>query len=271
MATTTVSSHGRRAAIKRWLGAIPSGRATGTTFLIYHRVGGGSPDERDIVTSAFREQLDLLTQHDVLSIDDAVDRVEAGSTEPAIVLTFDDGFRDLYDNGFPLLQERRLPFTVYLTTGYMGETMHWEGSTAVDTGAPALTWAQLEEMVASGLCTVGNHTHTHVRPEVLTEDELDRCTATVRERLGVTPRHFAYTWGIPVPAMEPALRKRFRSAATGDLGRVLPDTDLIRAPRVPVRGSDPLPFFAAKLSGNLLPERAYAGMVALAKRAGAGA
>ena len=42
--------------------------------------------------------------------------------------------------------------------------MRWEGSTAREQGAPALTWDQLREMVDSGLCTVGNHTHTHVRP-----------------------------------------------------------------------------------------------------------
>jgi peptidoglycan/xylan/chitin deacetylase (PgdA/CDA1 family) len=263
---------GRRQAVKRWLSRLPAGRTTtGATFLIYHRVGGGSRDERDIGANSFREQLDVLAEHSVLSIDDALDRVEKGSPEPSIVLTFDDGFRDLYENGWPLLRDRGLPFTVYLTTAYVGDTMHWEGSTAHDTGAAAVTWDQLQEMVDSGLCTVGNHTHTHVRPERLNDDELDRCTQVVQERLGVTPRHFAYTWGVPVAAMETALRARFRSAATGHLGRVRTGSDLARAPRIPVRGSDPVEFFAAKLTGNLLPERAYAGLVGVAKRAGASA
>jgi hypothetical protein len=34
---------------------------------------------------------------------------------------------------------------------------------------------------------------------------------------------------------------------------------------VPVRASDPLPFFRAKLTGNLGPERAYARIVSTAK------
>ena len=103
--------------------------------------------------------------------------------------------------------------------------MHWEGSTARDTGAPALTWDQLGEMVDSGLCTVGNHTHEHVRPERLDEEQLDRCSDALVERVGVRPEHFAYTWGVPVPAMEPALRARFRSSATGELGRNVPGDD----------------------------------------------
>ena len=42
-------------------------------------------------------------------------------------------------------------------------------------------------MVASGLCTVGNHTHTHARPELLTEEELD----AVHRRGRAAPRRAA--------------------------------------------------------------------------------
>lgn len=266
----TEAAHGRRASAKQWLSRLPqSGAATGVTALIYHRVGGGSRDERDIAASAFEAQLDVLADHRVVSIDEALDGLGRGDHSPKVVLTFDDGFRDLYDNGFPLLRERGLPFTLYLTTGYVGGVMHWEGSTAHDTDASAIGWEQLEDMLESGLATIGNHTHSHVRPEQLSVDELDRCSEQVTQRLGVVPAHFAYTWGVPVPALEASLRERFRSAATGKLGRNLPTTDLMRLHRVPVRGSDPLDFFAAKLAGHLLPERVYACIVAAAKRVGA--
>ena len=146
--------------------------------------------------------------------------------------------------------------------------MVWEGSTAKEASGRGMTWDQLAELVGSGLCTIGNHTHLHVRPHALDEAELDACTAAIEERLGVTPAHFTYPWGIPVPAMEPALRARFRSASTGELGRNLPAGDRMRLARVPVRQSDPPPFFAAKLTGALGPERAYAAAVRLGKTAG---
>ena len=123
-------------------------------------------------------------------------------------------------------------------------------------------------MVDSGLCTIGNHTHSHVRPERLTADELDRCTALVEEELGVVPRHFAYTWGIPVPSMDPELSERFATCATGELGRNLPGADPLRLTRVPVRRTDPLSFFRAKLRGDLLPERLYGRIVETAKGVG---
>jgi peptidoglycan/xylan/chitin deacetylase (PgdA/CDA1 family) len=242
--------------------------ARGATVLIYHRVGAGSPDERDVAVEDFAAQVEALAAYDVLSLDAALDRLDAGDERPSVVLTFDDGFGDVYDHGWPLLRSAGLPFTVYVASGYVGSTMHWEGSTAKAAG-PALTWDQLGEMVASGLCTIGNHTRSHVRPEQLGSSELDACTADLEDKLGVTPRHFAYTWGIPVPDMESELRRRFRSATTGELGRCLPATDRILVPRIPVRRTDPIEFFRAKLSGSLLPERAYSAIVSVAKRAGA--
>ena len=258
-----------RRALKSGLACWPDGaKPAGATLLIYHRVGGGTLDERDLALTDFEQQAEELTRHDVVSLDTAVDRLESGDASPSVVLTFDDGFADVYDNAWPILKAHGLPFTLYLTTGYVGGTMHWDGSTAKAAGA-GLSWQQLDEMVASELCTVANHTHTHARPENLDVEELDVCNALIEQHLGVTAKHFTYTWGIPVPAMEDALRARFRSASTGHLGRNLPGTDLMRLCRVPIRRTDPIEFFRAKLTGRLRAERAYEKVVTAAKRAGA--
>ena len=124
-----------------WMGGW--GRPSGATLLIYHRVGGGSRDERDVTAARFAEQVERLTQAPVVSLDAALDRLDAGEEEPSVVLTFDDGFGDVYDHAWPLLREAGLPFTLYAATGYLGGTMHWDGSTARDTGAPALECEQL--------------------------------------------------------------------------------------------------------------------------------
>jgi peptidoglycan/xylan/chitin deacetylase (PgdA/CDA1 family) len=254
--------------LKRRLAKLPDAQpAVGATLLIYHRVGGGSVDERDVAVSDFAAQLDELSRHDVVSLDVAIDRLERGDSAPSVVLTFDDGFADVYDHAWPVLHSRALPFTLYLATAYVDGTMHWDGSTAKVAG-PGLTWRQLDKMIESGLCTVGNHTHSHVRPERLDADELDTCNRLVEQQLGVTPRHFTYTWGVAVPRMEAELRRRFRSASTGELGRNLPGDDLMRLRRVPVRRTDPLEFFRAKFSGQLRAERAYQRLVAAAKLAG---
>lgn len=257
-----------RATIKRQLARAGRSRAAhGMTMLIYHRVGGGTPDERDVQIEEFHRQVGLLRTARVLPVDTALDELAAGDDRPKVVLTFDDGFADMATEALPILTEHGLPFMLYLTTAYVGQTMHWDGSTAT-AGGPALTWDQVGALVDSGLCTLGNHTHTHAAPDRLTTDELDRCTAEIRARVGVMPMHFAYTWGVAVPRMDPAVRERFRSAATGELGRNHPGMDPLHLCRVPVRGSDPLPFFEAKIFGSLLPEHTYSVLVRAAKAVG---
>lgn len=263
------SGHGPRRRLKRLLAKAPSaGARDGLTILIYHRIAGGTPDERDLALDDFQAQLEVLADHRVVGLDQAIDELEAGDDRQKVVLTFDDGFADVASAALPLLADKGLPFTLYLTTAYVGGEMRWDGSTAKVPAGPALDWTQLRALVDSGLCTIGNHTHTHARPELLTDTELDRCTETIERELGITPAHFAYTWGIPVPGMLPALRARFRSAATGQLGRNHPAGGQLALRRIPVRQSDPVEFFAAKLEGRLLPERLYGGIVAGAKRLG---
>lgn len=258
-----------REATKRVLGFF-GGRtpASGATVLIYHRVGGGTGDELDLSTERFESQLQALEGHEVISLDAALDRLQTGDRRPSFVLTFDDGFADVYENAWPLLRARGWPFTIYLASAYVDATMRWEGATAKGAPGRGLTWGQLREMVDSGLCTVGNHTHSHVRPAELTVAEVDACSAAISDHLGVAPQHFAYPWGVAVAEFDDDLRGRFRSAVTGELGRNSPGQDLLRVRRVPVRRTDPDRFFTAKLTGGLGPERIYARLVGVAKSVG---
>lgn len=257
-----------RTRVKSALARVPAGsRTAGATILIYHRVGGGTPDEMDTPTAPFAAHLDALTGHEVEPLDTALDRLDGGDDRPAVVVTFDDGFEDVYTHAWPLLAERRLPFTMFVVAGSVGGTIRWEGGTAKAAGAAA-TWDQLAEMASSGLCTIGNHTWSHPRATGLTDAELDRCSDEIEARLGVRPRHFAYTWGAENPAMRPAVQARFRSAVTGKVGRNGPGADRLALRRIPVRASDPIGFFRAKLSGALVAERLYDLTVRTAKRVG---
>lgn len=257
------SHHAARRLVKRGLalgGGL--GRATGATLLIYHRIGAATPDELDVASRDFAEQVERLQDAPVVTLDDAHERVRRGRRDHSVVLTFDDGFRDVHEVAWPLLRRAGLPFTIYLASGYVDRTMRWPGSTAVGEPGHGLTWDQLREMRDSGLMTIANHTHDHVPPEQLTAEQLDRCSQAIADELGMDARHFAYTWGRRAPEdATRLLRERFVTAATGEVGRNDSTVDPMLWRRVPVRGSDPIGFFAAKLSGGLGPERAYESLV----------
>jgi len=62
-----------------------------------------------------------------------------------------------------------------------------------------MTWAQVRELAANPLFTVGGHSHAHATLSFLSpselENELDRSLALLRERAGLMVTHYAYPEG----------------------------------------------------------------------------
>lgn len=73
------------------------------------------------------ETLDLhlgeIKRHfELVHLDDWLRRAKQGSPLPrlACAITFDDGWRDNYDFGLPVLAKHRAPATIFLVSGYIG-------------------------------------------------------------------------------------------------------------------------------------------------------
>ena len=130
----------------------------GPRILIYHQIGAGSGRQMDLSPEMFRGHVKWLLDHGrIVGFGDALSAADDPESNRQFVLTFDDGYADFYENGFPLLREQGIPFTLYLTSGHIetGDLLH--------PGDRPLTWDQVDEMLASGLVTLGAHTHTPPR------------------------------------------------------------------------------------------------------------
>lgn len=250
-----------------------------TTLLVYHRVGADSDSDVDLPVDEFRRQLDYLAEYtEVVDLDTAVAALGApdctsstasgngstnGSTNdsstntrPRVVLTFDDGTADFTDHAVPALVDADLPATLYVATHFIdtGDEFPWH--------APPTTWAALSDAVATGLVTIGSHTHRHhlldrIDPADAATD-LDRSIESITTHLGHPPVHFAYPKAIPAsPAVEVAVRRRFRTAAlAANRVNVPGHTDLHRLWRTPIQRSDDPQYFAAKAAGGMRLEGA---------------
>jgi len=203
----------------------------------------------------------------VISYEQAVARLARGERGgPAYVLTFDDGYEDFYTRVFPLLKAYALPAMLFVTTGFVEERVAYPLLAAPGTQVAPVTWDMLGEMAASGLVTLGAHTHTHPvlvgQPADRVEEEMAGPLSLFERRLGLRPRHFAYPraeWD--AAAREAAARYYETAAAGGGYRATAQGFDRYAIPRLPIRRSDGWLFFRAKLAGWLDgEERVYAGL-----------
>jgi len=256
----------------------------GVVFLIYHQVGAPQPGVVNLPMGLFEQQMEELAASDrVVSIDDALalltaptppDVTPTEGTPPAsgadarqpcpVVLTFDDGTADFVDHAVPVLQRLGLPAVLYVATRWVDEGRSFWGDDTV------LSWSGLAEAQASGVVTVGSHTHGHVHADATPVqefiDDLDRSIDLIGSNLGTTPHHFAYPKALlPRPEVDAAVRSRFASAAIGGCRPNVPgETDPYALYRSPLQVGDAMAGFRRKANGGMHAEeriRSLAGSV----------
>src|SRR5258705_11253020 len=99
-------------------------------ILSYHRVVADFAQEAkrslfslNIEQKTFRRHLEVLQEsHDIVPLEDALSVLD-GTRQAArdvAVVTFDDGYRDVYTHAFPVMRDLRVPGVVYVPSGFVG-------------------------------------------------------------------------------------------------------------------------------------------------------
>jgi peptidoglycan/xylan/chitin deacetylase (PgdA/CDA1 family) len=230
----------------------------GIVVLIYHRVGRTSSMEVDLPAGLFDEQMAALSDSGrVTTLDRALELLARPDPPPGVaadddpvVITFDDGTRDLAEVAAPILSRYRLPALLYVATDFVDA-----GRPFPDDGTP-LSWAELDDLVSAGW-ELGSHTHTHALLDRLeparVDHELDRSMELISSHTGRAVDHFAYPKAlVGHPSAQRAVRRRFRSAAVaGTRPNRYGDTDPWHLARSPVQVSDGMRWFERKVDGGM--------------------
>jgi peptidoglycan/xylan/chitin deacetylase (PgdA/CDA1 family) len=230
-------------------------------ILLYHSVSdqpAPAIGPYSVTRSTFERQLDLLLDsgRQVVTVSDLVDRVSSHQPSPRALaaITFDDGFKDTLDVAAPMLKERGLTATAYLTTGYLARE---PGGPSVSPPGQMLAWSQVRELEMAGL-EVAAHTHTHphldILPPAQAGEEVRRSKDLLEGELGHRVRSFAYPHGYASSFLRREVRAAGFDSACGVANRLShPGDDRWYLARLTVRVDTPLATFAQWLRGAGAP------------------
>jgi peptidoglycan/xylan/chitin deacetylase (PgdA/CDA1 family) len=117
----------------------------------------------------------------------------------AVAVTFDDAFQSVVDNALPVLKRHGIPATIFVPTGYLGETPGWIVNKGVPTSEQVASAATLKGLDPA-LVRLGSHTVTHPRLTRLDGDtlraELSASKQTLEEMTGRPISMLSFPYGL---------------------------------------------------------------------------
>lgn len=156
-------------------------------ILMYHHVTPNSTgSEYAVSLDQFRRQMQWLQEqgYQTVLVSDMVEAVKNGKLLPLkpIILTFDDGFKDVYENAFPLLTELGFAATIYLIEDVINKH-------------PYMTDEMVETLIDEGW-EIGNHSKSHAHLPTSRDLENEVCLSRARliERFQQPFESFAYPY-----------------------------------------------------------------------------
>jgi peptidoglycan/xylan/chitin deacetylase (PgdA/CDA1 family) len=179
----------------RRLGRSPIG------VMIFHRIADDEANDWTTSTTTFRDAIHWLNDHfELISLGEAQQRIRAESNrDPAVCVTFDDGYEVNCREALPLLIERRIPCTYFVTTGPALTGTPFEHDRAMGNHFRPNSVDQLKEIAAAGI-EIGAHSRTHpdfarITDEDVLFDELVTARDDLQAAVGVPIRYFAFPFG----------------------------------------------------------------------------
>jgi peptidoglycan/xylan/chitin deacetylase (PgdA/CDA1 family) len=164
----------------------------GASIIMYHRFG-----ENDYPSTNVRlEQLDAhiaeLSSGDytVLSLGEIVHRLQTGEDFPenTVGISIDDAYLSVFSEAWPRFKKAGLPFTVFVATDPVDS--NYSGY---------MTWAQLRDMQADPLVSIGSQTASHLHmieaSSLDIDADIEKSNALFQSKLGAVPKLMAYPYG----------------------------------------------------------------------------
>jgi peptidoglycan/xylan/chitin deacetylase (PgdA/CDA1 family) len=170
-------------------------------IVAFHRIQDtDESDSLSIDAATFERHCRFYQRHfRVVTLRELVDRITLGlPLDRHLAITFDDGYRDNFENARPVLEQLSLPATFFVVTEWMGTNVvpWWDEVRGVR--HPWMSWDEVRALHKSGF-EIGAHTRSHVDLGKVSvreaRDEVLGARLELERQLGARVSSFAYPYG----------------------------------------------------------------------------
>ena len=200
----------------------------GLISIMYHRFNESKYPSTNIHMDVFRQQLKIIEEQGIKFIHpkELEINISQKKKERKVLFTVDDGLLSFYNNAWPLLKEKQIPFILFINTREVGSFNY-------------MNWSQIIELHNAENVEIGNHSHSH---EYLVDESSDFIKADIlksikifEEKLGSNSEFFSYPFGEYSLEFKRIIKDLGFKYAFGQHSGVIDETkDLFELPRFPI-------------------------------------
>ncbi len=195
---------------------------------MYHRFNESKYPSTNIQLDVFKKQLEIIEQKGLKFVNpkNFSQSLSKNKNERKILFTVDDGLSSFYENAWPILKKKKIPFILFVNTREVGAFNY-------------MNWDQIRELYESENVEIGNHSHSHEylvdeSPEVI-KDDIIKSIKIFEDKLGKNSAFFSYPFGEYSLEFKKIIKDLGFKYAFGQHSGVIDETkDLWELPRFPI-------------------------------------
>jgi len=155
---------------------------------MYHRFEENKYPSTNIKIDDFKKQIDIIENDNIEFINpkNFETALKESKNKRKILLTIDDAFLSFYENAWPVLKEKKIPFILFVSTREVGSFNY-------------MNWEQIKSISKENFVEIGNHSHTHEylvdENNDIIRDDIKKSIEIFKDQLGKNSDFFSYPFG----------------------------------------------------------------------------
>ena len=200
----------------------------GIISIMYHRFEENKYPSTNIRLKDFKEHIKIIQESNISFINpnNFENELKNNKSKKKILLTIDDGFSSFYENAWPILKEKKIPFILFVSTREIGAFNY-------------MTWDQIREINKEDFVEIGNHSHTHEyladESNELIKEDIAKSIYIFKKNLKKNSKFFSYPFGEYSNDFKNIIKDFGFKYAFGQHSGVIDETkDFYELPRYPI-------------------------------------